>query len=125
MTANLAVSQGPAAPAEAAGITAAVAATAAGMSKLETGAWEIPGVMNAQLHPGEMVVPAGPAAALRSFAEGQSNAGGGGGGVTHNWNISAIDGASVHRFLQQNSGAMARAVAGAQQRNPSLGWNKS
>jgi hypothetical protein len=126
MTANLAPTQGLAAPAEAAGITAAVGATATGMSKLETGAWKIPGVMAAQLHPGEMVVPAGPAAALRSFAEGQANAGSsGGGGVTHNWNISAIDGPSVQRFVNQHSDKIARAVASAQPRNPSLGWSKT
>lgn len=96
--------------------------------KLDAGSWQIPGGMAAFLHPGEMVVPAGPAAAIRSFAEGQSNAGAGGGGSggdTHNHYWSAIDGPSVHRFVTQNSDRIAQAVSNSNRRNPSNGWSKS
>ncbi len=67
-----------------AGVPMAVAATAgvgalavAEMKKFDVGAWEIPGTMPGLLHPGEMVVPAGPAAQLRSALSGEGSAGSG------------------------------------------------
>ncbi len=123
MTANLAPTQGPAAVAEAAGITAGVSAVASGMSKLETGAWEIPGPMAAQLHPGEMVVPAGPAAALRSYAQGSGGASVGGGGDTHvHFNVNAMDASSVQRFFTQNGNQIAKSIQATQSRTPSMAW---
>ena len=96
--------------------------TQAGVAAFETGAWEIPDKMMAQLHPGEMVVPAAPAGNIRNFAQGAGGAGGGGGGDTHNHYWSAIDGPSVHRFVTQNSDMIARSTSNVKARTPSMSW---
>jgi hypothetical protein len=45
---------------------------------------------------------------------------GGGGGDTHNWNISAVDGQSMGAWLKAGGAAMlAKAVSGYQDKNPS------
>ncbi len=122
MTANLAPTQGPAAPAEAAGITAAVDAAAIGMSKLDTGAWEIPNTMTAQLHTGEMVVPAEPAAALRNYAQGNGSSaapGAGGGGPVFHFNGPVI---GTQAFVNSMIPQIAKALQQYGNRNPSQGW---
>ena len=111
---------GPAAVPAAAGIAAAVDATAMGLSgSAAGGAWEIPNVGTYLLHPQEMVLPAGVAETLRSnFAAGGSfeapgggGGGGAGGGDTHiHFNVSAMDGQSVQRFFVGNSRQIANAI---------------
>ena len=77
ITAFLAPVLGPAAPAAAAGEAAGIEATSLGFMAFDTGAWNLPSGLVAQLHAGEMVVPA-------NFAEGLRQSGGfGGGGTTH------------------------------------------
>lgn len=63
---------------------------------LQTGAWNIPRMMPALLHPGEMVVPQAGADAIRG-------GGFGGGGSPITFNIHALDGASVMNVLKQQS----------------------
>jgi hypothetical protein len=77
------------------------------------GAWEIPSTMPAMLHPGEMVVPAGPAGAFRSAV-----AGGGSGTSVFAPNITGVMGHQA--FLNQVMPQLARMHADYVRRNPSL-----
>ncbi len=112
-----------------AGVPMAVAATAgvgalavAEMKKFDVGAWEIPGTMPGLLHPGEMVIPAAPAAQLRSALTGGGGAeSAAGGGNTIHFNINAIDASSVQRFFQQNADRINRILQGNLNMNPSMG----
>jgi hypothetical protein len=88
-----------------------------------SGAWSLPTDMIAQVHAGETIVPAGPAAALRSAVA--SRTGGGDTHVhvrlTHSPVISAIDGASVQRFFKNNEKAMVRQLNDGVRRGAHLG----
>jgi len=104
------------APAAAAAAFAAVAAYQS-LASLDVGAWSVPQDMVAQIHQGEMVVPA-------TFAEGIRQSGSlsgaglasgiGGGGDTHNWNISlqAHDLTGLKSWLQSpdGRGSIVRAI---------------
>ena len=76
------------------------------------GGYDIPPGLNplVQAHAEEMVLPAPLANTIRYMASetsGGTKGGGGGGGNTH-ISIHAMDGASVKRVLQNNSGAVAK-----------------
>ena len=60
---------GPAAVGPAAGAEAAVLSVGTGLASFATGAWSLPSDMIAQIYQGEMIIPAGPAATLRSMIE--------------------------------------------------------
>src|SRR5581483_8421563 len=62
----LAPLEGPAALAHAAGLAASVQGTAMSMASFDVGSWSVPGDMVAQIHKGEMIIPAGPAENIRS-----------------------------------------------------------
>lgn len=105
----------------------AFAGTAAFGSLLsfDVGAWELPHDMVAQVHKGEMIVPA-------NFSDGLRSALGGGigdmqsasSGDTHvHFHVSAIDGAGVKAFFKQHGRTIAATVAGQQTLNPSLRGN--
>jgi hypothetical protein len=98
---------GPAAAGPAAASEAAVAAQAV-LPGFASGAWELPSDMIAQVHKGEMIVPASAADAIRS---------GGGGGTSVV--IYAMDARSVAAWAQDNAGALTGAVANYQKNNPS------
>lgn len=88
--------------------------TAVGMPPIPgfaAGAWEIPATMPAILHSGEMVLPSGPAGALRSALEGDGGSGAGGGGANINLSVSAMDAAGVQRFFQQYGRQIAQTLA--------------
>lgn len=108
--ANLAPLMGPLAAGPAGAGSASVLASMAAVPKFEQGAWRIPRVMGAILHPGERVLNA------KEAAESRGEIAGGGGGNIH---IHAIDAAGVAAFVQRNAGALAAAVASHQKRNPS------
>ncbi len=89
----------------------------------EHGMWDVPSYEGgtpivpfkglAFLHPGEMVIPAGPAQQLRE--------GGGTGGATINLSISAMDAASFGSWLRGGGGGMiTQYVSRALQSNPSM-----
>lgn len=59
------------------------------------------------LHPGETVLPAAAAQTFRSMAEGS---GPGGGNVTHNWNVAAIDARSFASMLSDHSSVLYRQI---------------
>jgi hypothetical protein len=95
------------APEVAAAASAAVMASAASLPGLAVGAWDVPQDMVAQIHQGEMVVPATFAQGMRSSAAG-GGGGGGGGSVALNVSINAIDTQSGAAFLAKQMPTLAR-----------------
>lgn len=116
VTAFLSPVMGPAAPAAGAGVAAGVEASALAMlPSFDVGAWNLPGDMVARVHQGEMIVPAGPADAVRDMLSGKGA--GGGGGVS--FNINALDGQSVEAWLRRGGAAqLATAISKHQRDNP-------
>ncbi len=103
---------------------------ALGLMPLAVGAWQIPRVMGALLHPGEMVLPAevadqvrdGNAAAITGFAGGSASAGavaGGGPAVNVTFQLQNIDSRSGVEFIMQHMPTISRQVAQAWASNPS------
>lgn len=78
------------------------------------------------MHQGEMIVPAGPAGAMRDALSG----GNGGSGntvhvhVNHSVNINAIDGASIKRFYADSEKILFRQMSDAARRGVHLGLPK-
>jgi hypothetical protein len=110
---------GPALAPEAAA-TAYAGALSFGASALPSfavGAWNLPSDMIAQVHAGEMIVPAAQAAQIRAGGGGGSGGGGGGGGM--NLNITAMDGASVMTAIRANMPQIARSLQQHWQTSPS------
>ncbi len=102
---------GPAAVGPAAAGQATVLSVATGLASFATGAWSLPSDMIAQVHQGEMIVPAGPAATFRSMMESNSGVA----GTVHvnhavNFNVSAMDSQSVRQFLKANSKQIMRTI---------------
>jgi hypothetical protein len=117
-TAFLAPMLGPAAPEVAAGLTAAVGATATSLSvagAAEGGAWEIPATSLWMLHPGETVLPAAAAEGFRSMAE----RGGGGGDVHVHLNVAAHDTQTGYEFVKRQLPNIARELQRHLALNPS------
>jgi hypothetical protein len=67
---------GPAAAGPAAAGEATVLSVATGMASFAGGSWSLPSDMIAQVHQGEMIVPAGPAATFRSMMDSNSGVAG-------------------------------------------------
>lgn len=109
-------------PAAAGPATASAAEVmAGGLTPLAVGAWEIPGVMPALLHPGEMVVPAGPAKNFRDGLGGGSSSAASAGGDTHlhfEINGGINDAASITKWFNQNAATIARALGKQAVLNP-------
>jgi len=112
-------------PAAAGPAAAGEATVLSAMPHFDTGAWSLPGDMVAQVHGGEMIIPAGPAAAFRSMMEG-SNSGAGTVHVHHamNFNVQAMDGASVRQFLKNNSKQILRTVNESVRTGSHIGLSK-
>lgn len=112
----LAPVMGPAAAGPALAGQATVLGVASALPSFDVGTWELPSDMIARVHKGEMIVPAGPAAAWRSaLNDGPVGAGGGAGSsMTVNQgttlNVSAIDAASVRRLFKNNRQSIMRAI---------------
>lgn len=111
----LAPVMGPAAAGPAAASSAE--ALAAGMAPLAVGAWEIPSVMPALLHPGEMVVPANFASGIRSAASGGGQGGQSSGPQIFAPNFSGFIGTQA--MIQQIIPQLARSLQRYQSLNPS------
>ncbi len=99
----------------AAGPAAAAQATVLGMAHFDKGSWALPSDMIAQVHKGEMIVPAAQtpwAQSLMANAAGGGSAAGAGVTVHHatHFNISAIDAQGVKSFLKNNSRQILRAI---------------
>jgi len=95
-----------------------------GLPGFASGAWSLPSDMIAQVHAGEMIVPAGPAAALRGALSGNGGASDGGApasvSATTHVNISAVDAAGVQRLFNANDGAMLKTLERAVRRGAHL-----
>ena len=114
---------GPAAAGPAVAGQATVLAAGAALPSFATGAWSLPSDMVAQVHRGEMIIPAGPAGQLRDAA-----ASGGLGGVhvhhqTH-FNVTAMDSRDVNRFLRGNSRAILGSINDSVRKGAHLGFSK-
>lgn len=108
--ANLAPVMGPLAAGPAAAGQATVAASVATMPPpFEQGAFEIPGTMQALLHPGEMVLPAAFAQSLRMMVSGQGSnpMDSGGGGPTI---IKALDAHSFNRLMMRRGSTLMKSL---------------
>jgi hypothetical protein len=117
--ANMAPLLGPAAAGPAGEAYAQVLAV--GLPKLDVGAWEIPSVMPALLHPGEMIVPAGPAQAFRSAVSGAGGGQGGGGGtqIVFAPNVSSFNPSGMQATLRSMMPQLAQMLRQYQNLNPS------
>ena len=120
----LSPAMGPAAAGPAAAGEATVLGVAAGLASFDTGAWSLPVDMIAQVHQGEMIVPAGPAAAFRSALSGGD--GGGSVQVHHatNFTVQAIDAAGVKQFFNNNGKQILRAINEGVRTGSHLGLSK-
>ncbi|WP_374308837.1 hypothetical protein [Methylocella sp.] len=116
---------GPAAAAPAAAGQATVLSVATGLASFAVGAWSLPNDMVAQVHEGEMIIPAGPAAAFRSAI---SNGAGAGGSmqVNHatNFTVQALDSASVKQFFKTHGRQILRSVNEGVRTGSHLGLSK-
>jgi hypothetical protein len=118
---------GPAAAGPAAAGQATVLGVASGLASFAVGAWSLPSDMVAQVHQGEMIVPAGPAEAFRSALSGGADASAGGTvHVNHavNFNVQAIDSAGVKQFLKNNGKQILRAINDGVRSGAHLGLSK-
>ncbi len=101
---------GPAAAAPAAAGEAAVGA----MASFDTGTWQLPSDMVAQVHRGEMIVPAAQTPWAQSLMSNAASAGGSGGDVhvhhATNFNISALDSGDVKRWIKGNGKEILRTI---------------
>ncbi|HET6377940.1 MAG TPA: hypothetical protein VFG05_06485 [Methylocella sp.] len=102
---------GPAAAGPAAAGQATVMAVGSSLASFDKGAWDLPADMVAKVHQGEMIIPAGPAAAFRSMMENGRNAQGTV-NVHHalNFNVSAMDSRSVRQFFKDHGKTLMRTV---------------
>jgi len=102
---------GPAAAGPASAGQASVLAAGAALPSFDAGSWNLPADMVAQVHQGEMIIPAGPAARLRSMPP-NSASGGGDVHVHHatHFNVSAMDSRDVKRFFSGNGKAILGAI---------------
>ncbi len=118
----------------AAGPAAAAQATVAGMAgtvvSADIGMWQVPRDQLALIHQNELVMPAGPAGALRDMLTNAPNGGaaGGGGSVaihpTTHFHVNAIDGPSVASWMRQNGSGMAKALDQAVRHGAALGLKR-
>lgn len=117
--ANLSPFLGPAAAGPAEAGQAVVLAQLAAVPKFELGSWSVPQTGQATVHRGEFIARAGAEAdTARNAVTGGDT--GGGGDVTHVWNLSAVDGASMGQWLKSGGAALlSKAVSGYQDKNPS------
>jgi len=122
---------GPAAIGPAAAGQASVMAASAGVAAFAQGTWQLPSDMFAQVHRGEMIVPAAQtpwAQSLMASAAGGGSAGSSGAAVhihpTTNFHVSAIDSGSVAQWMKTNSGAMMKAMDEAVRHGAHLGLRR-
>lgn len=113
---------GPAAAGPAVAGQASVLAVGASLPSFDAGAWSLPSDMIAQVHRGEMIVPAGPAGLIRDTAAGAL----GGVHVHHQtqFNVTAMDSRDVSRFLRSNGKAILRAINDSVHKGAHLGLGR-
>jgi hypothetical protein len=126
----LAPLMGPLAIGPATAAQATVAGMAGAVASADIGMWQVPRDQLALIHQNELVMPAGPAGALRDMLTNAPNGGsaGGGGSVaihpTTHLHVSAIDGPSVASWMRQNGPGMAKALDQAVRHGAALGLKR-
>jgi hypothetical protein len=126
----LAPLMGPLAIGPATAAQATVAGMAGAVASADIGMWQVPRDQLALIHQNELIMPAGPAGALRDMlSSGQNGAGAGGGGSvaihpTTHLHVSAIDGPSVASWMRQNGPGMAKALDQAVRHGAALGLKR-
>ncbi len=119
---------GPAAAGPATEGMATVLSVGGGLASFATGAWNLPSNIIAQLHQGEMVVPAGvtPWAQGALSAAAKNGQPGGRGDVHHttNININAVDASGFGQLLKNNDGALLKAIERATRHGVHLGLSR-
>jgi hypothetical protein len=126
----LAPLMGPLAIGPATAAQATVAGMAGAVASADIGMWQVPRDQLALIHQNELIMPAGPAGALRDMLTSAPNGGsaGGGGSVaihpTTHLHVSAIDGPSVASWMRQNGPGMAKALDQAVRHGAALGLKR-
>jgi hypothetical protein len=125
----LAPLMGPLAIGPAAAAQATVAGMAGAVVSADIGMWQVPSDQLALIHQNELIMPAGPAGALRDMLTSAPNGGGAGGGSvaihpTTHFHVSAIDGASVGSWMRSNGPGMAKALDQAVRHGAALGLKR-
>jgi hypothetical protein len=77
-----------------------------GMASFDVGAWEVPGDMLAQIHGGEMIVPANFAEGMRSAMGGEGTLGGARGGGQMHMHVHSMDSQDVSRALTRSNSTL-------------------
>ena len=125
----LAPLMGPLAIGPAAAAQATVAGMAGAVASADIGMWQVPRDQLALIHQNELIMPAGPAGALRDMLTNAPNGGvPGGGGVaihpTTHFHVNAMDGASVGSWMRSNGPGMAKALDQAVRHGAALGLKR-
>ena len=125
----LAPLMGPLAVGPAAAAQATVAGMAGTVASADIGMWQVPTDQLALIHQNELIMPAGPAGALRDMLTNNSNAGAGAGGSvaihpTTHFHVNAMDGASVASWMRSNGPGMAKALDQAVRHGAALGLKR-
>jgi uncharacterized protein YecA (UPF0149 family) len=125
----LAPLMGPLAVGPAAAAQATVAGMAGAVASADIGMWQVPNDQLALIHQNELIMPAGPAGALRDMLTNAPNGGGAGGGSvaihpTTHFHVNAMDGASVASWMRSNGPGMAKALDQAVRHGAALGLKR-
>jgi hypothetical protein len=126
----LAPLMGPLAIGPATAAQATVAGMAGAVASADIGMWQVPTDQLALIHQNELIMPAGPAGALREMLTNNSSGGSaaGGGSVaihpTTHFHVNAIDSASVSSWMRQNGPGMAKALDQAVRHGAALGLKR-
>jgi hypothetical protein len=130
VAANQAFIAGPGAVAEGLGAAAVVAGFAGGIGSADIGMWEVPKDQLSLIHQSELVMPAAEAGAFRELLTGAARGGGQGGGgsvaihPTTNFQVNALDGASVASWMRSNGPGMAKAIDEAVRHGAAVGLKR-
>jgi hypothetical protein len=91
--------------------------------------WQVPRDQLALIHQNELIMPAGPAGALRDMLTNAPDGGGTGGAPvaihpTTHFHVNAIDGPSAASWMRQNGPSMAKALDQAVRHGAALGLKR-
>lgn len=118
---------GPAAVGPAAAGEATVLSVATGLASFDKGAWSLPSDMIAQVHRGEMIVPAGATPWAQAVMAGAANTPGVSTVHVHhstNFNVSAMDSRSVQAFFKDHGKTIMRTINESVRTGSHLGLSK-
>jgi hypothetical protein len=111
------------------GLFSSLGGLAALLPAFDVGSWGLPGMGNADgkggfpaiVHPGEMIIPSGPASAIRNGQAGLgAGAGGGSSGGDVHLHVHAADAQSVAGLFKNNGRTLAQVLKSVLDANPSL-----